>query len=352
MVTGWPGAGCAGAARAGVVLGLGRGGEGMLGAADLGGSGLFRRVGDFPARVVGRGGVGVQGVQGEVGAGVAEVVLLPRHREVSRQQTSPAASGVGGQRVDLPGPAAAGGDPAADLPQADCLPLARPVVDGQGDRRVGQVVLVLAAPVIGAGDGRERVGGQLGGRALAPGEQVEPGRGVMSANRAGDQPPRSKHTVTRRPWPAMARRSGSRRANSPASESDGSAVTMNTGSPSWPVTRILHRGRGGELPPRHVGLLHVPGPVVDPGVPVHVEEPERVRPGRGVAAGQRHDQVRGLPGGGELAELAADRLDLRRPVQPEHPAQRRGRDPGGALGPTAARPAPGTPRSAASPVIP
>ena len=61
---------------------------------------------------------------------------------------------------------------------------------------------------------------------------------VMSANRAGDQPPRSKHTVTRRSWPAMARRSGSRRRSSPASESDGSATTMNTGSPSWPVTQV------------------------------------------------------------------------------------------------------------------
>ena len=52
-----------------------------------------------------------------------------------------------------------------------------------------------------------------------------------------------------------------------------------------------------------------------------------------MAAGQRHDQVRCLAGRGELAELAADRLDLRRPVQAEHPAQRAGRDPRGALGP-------------------
>ena len=50
-------------------------------------------------------------------------------------------------------------------------------------------------------------------------------------------------------------------------------------------------------------------------------------------AGQRHDQVRCLGGRGELAELAADRLDFRRPVQAEHPAQRAGRDPGGAFGP-------------------
>ena len=62
--------------QAGVALGLGRGGE-DLGVADLGGGGFLGRVGDLPVRVVGRGGVGVQGVQGEVGAGVAEVVLLP-----------------------------------------------------------------------------------------------------------------------------------------------------------------------------------------------------------------------------------------------------------------------------------
>jgi transposase InsO family protein len=48
-----------------------------LGVADLGGGGFLRRVRDLPVRVVGRGGVGVQGVQGEVGAGVAEIVLLP-----------------------------------------------------------------------------------------------------------------------------------------------------------------------------------------------------------------------------------------------------------------------------------
>jgi hypothetical protein len=49
-------------------------------------------------------------------------------------------------------------------------------------------------------------------------------------------------------------------------------------------------------------------------VPVGVEEPERGRPGGGMVASQRHDQLTGPAGGGELAELAADRLDLRRPV--------------------------------------
>ena len=52
----------------------------------------------------------------------------------------------------------------------------------------------------------------------------------------------------------------------------------------------------------------------------------------GVAAGDRQLQVRGLAGGGELAELAAQRLDLRRPVQAQDPAEGGGRDPGGALG--------------------
>ena len=61
---------------------------------------------------------------------------------------------------------------------------------------------------------------------------------VMSANRAGDQPPRSKHTVTRRPSPDDLPQRGSSRRSSPARESDGSATTMNTGSPSWSVTQV------------------------------------------------------------------------------------------------------------------
>ena len=154
MVTGWPGGRVAQRGQAGVALGLGRGGE-DLGAADLGGGGFLRRVGDLPVRVVGRGGVGVQGVQGEVGAGVAEVVLLPPPRGQPPADLPGGQVGAGGQRVDLPGAAAAGGDPAGDLPQADRLPLARPVADAQRDGGVGQVVFVLPAAVIGAGDGGE-----------------------------------------------------------------------------------------------------------------------------------------------------------------------------------------------------
>jgi hypothetical protein len=44
------------------------------------------------------------------------------------------------------------------------------------------------APVIGAGDGGERVGGQVWGRALAPGEQVESGMMTQRARPFGSDP--------------------------------------------------------------------------------------------------------------------------------------------------------------------
>jgi site-specific DNA recombinase len=97
--------------------------------------------------------------------------------------------GTGGQRVDLPGAAAAGGHAAGDLPQGDLLPLARPVADGQRHHRVGQVILMLPAAVIGAGDGGELAGGDVGGRALAPGEQVEPGPGDVGEQGRGPAAP-------------------------------------------------------------------------------------------------------------------------------------------------------------------
>ncbi len=205
--------------------------------ADLGGGGFLGRVGDLPARVVGRGGVGVQGVQGEVGAGVAEVVLLPPPRGQPPADFPGGQVGAGGQRVDLPGAAAAGGHPAGDLPQADRLPLARPVVDAQRHHGVGQVVLVLPAAVVGAGDRGELGGGQVGGRALAPGEQVEPGPGDVGEQGRGPAAPVKAH----RHAPPLADdlpQLGQQPRSSPASDSDGSATTMNTGSPSWPVTQV------------------------------------------------------------------------------------------------------------------
>ena len=50
---------------------------GRFGGPDAGGCGLPGRVGHQPVRVVGGGGVAAGGVEREVGAGVAEVVLLP-----------------------------------------------------------------------------------------------------------------------------------------------------------------------------------------------------------------------------------------------------------------------------------
>ncbi|HEX9519990.1 MAG TPA: hypothetical protein VF940_27920 [Streptosporangiaceae bacterium] len=55
-----------------------------------------------------------------------------------------------------------------------------------------------------------------------------------------------------------------------------------------------------------MGLLHSAGPVVGAGVPVGIEEAQRVRLRGGVTVGQRHHQLVGLAGSGELAELAAD----------------------------------------------
>jgi hypothetical protein len=89
--------------------------------------------------------------------------------------------------VDLPGAAALGGDPAGDLPQRHRLALARTLADGQGHRGVGELVLMSPSPVIGAGDGRERVRGQVRGRAFTPGEQAEPGRGDVR-EQAGRRP--------------------------------------------------------------------------------------------------------------------------------------------------------------------
>ena len=188
------------------------------------------------------------------------------------------------------------------------------------------------APVIGAGDGREGLSGQVGGGPLAPGEHAEPGRGDVREQGRGPAAPVKAH---RYPPPcahdlAQVRQQAAQLPGQRVrrlGDHHEHRIAVLIGDPG------LHRRGGGELQPRHVCLLHLPGPVVHAGVPVHVQEPQRVRPGGGVAAGQHHHQLRGLARSGQLAELAADRLDLRRPVQPEHPAQRRRRHPGGALGP-------------------
>jgi hypothetical protein len=61
--------------------------------------------------------------------------------------------------------------------------------------------------------------------------------------------------------------------------------------------------RGGELEPGYVHLLHVAGAEVRPlfGMPVNVEEPELTGAGGGMVAGDRHLQLLGPPGRGQLA---------------------------------------------------
>ena len=110
MVGGLAGGGAAQLEQRGVAGGLGRLGGGF-GLPDPGGRGLAGRVGHHPVRVVGGGGVGVQGVQGEAGAGVAEVVLLPPPRGQPPAHLPGGQVGAGGQRVDLPGGAGRGRGP-------------------------------------------------------------------------------------------------------------------------------------------------------------------------------------------------------------------------------------------------
>ncbi len=85
--------------------------------------------------------------------------------------------------MHLPGGAVGGGLAAGDLPQRDLLALARALADLQGDRGVGELVLVAAAAVVGAGDRGERGAGQVGDRAFAVGEQAGPGGGDAGEQR-------------------------------------------------------------------------------------------------------------------------------------------------------------------------
>src|SRR5258706_15549466 len=95
-----------------------------------------------------------------------------------------------------------------------------------------------------------------------------------------------------------------------------------------------------------MGLLHSAGPVVGAGVPVGIEEAQRVRLRGGVTVGQRHHQLVGLAGSGELAELAADIVltSGARSTPSTRPSP-----PGGMLGPP---PAPGLPARARDPSVP
>ena len=66
-------------------------------------------------------------------------------------------------------------------------------------------------------------------------------------------------------------------------------------------------------------------------MPVDVEHRRLLGAGLDTTTRHRGDPVAGLAGLGEQPDLAADRLDLRRPVQTQHPPQRDRVDPGRAL---------------------
>ena len=234
--------------------------------------------------------------------------------------------------MDLPCVSVAGGDPAGDLPQGHGLALARPLGNAQFGGGVGQVVLVIPAPVISALDGGELRGGQVRGCSLRQVSRSKPAS-RMSANSAGDQPPRVE--AHRHP-PALT--SDLPQVREQAAQLAGQGVRRLGDHHEHRIPVLIGHpgllgGGSGELQPRDVSFLDLPGAEVGAGVPVGIKEPERVRAGGGVPAGQGHDQLMRLAGRCQLGELAADGLDLRRPVQAEHPAQRARRHPGRALGP-------------------
>ena len=93
----------------------------------------------------------------------------------------------------------------------------------------------------------------------------------------------------------------------------------------------LHRGRGGELQPRHMGFGDPAGALIGAHMPVDVAHRRLLGAGLDVTARHRGDPVAGLARLGEQPDLATDRLDLRRPVQTQHPPQRDRVDPRRAL---------------------
>ena len=134
--------------------------------------------------------------------------------------------------MDLAGGAVPGRDPAGDLAQVNRLPLARSFADVQRDRGVGQVVLVLPAPVIGAGDGGERVG--------------EQGRGPAAPVKVHRHPAAFAHDLPQlREQSAQFAGERLRRLG----DDHEHRVAVLAGDPG------LLGGRGGELRPRDVHLL-------------------------------------------------------------------------------------------------
>ena len=190
---------------------------------------------------------------------------------------------------------------------------------------VGAAVLVGVA-VLG-----ELVLVDVGGGALAPGQGVEPGRVQVGEQRRGPAA-----AVEPDQHPAVVADGGAQLGDQPAQlggqrsrrfgHHHQQRIPGGIGHPGF------HRGRGGELQPRHMGFRDRPGALVGAHMPVDVEHRGLLGAGLEVTTRHRGDPVAGLAGLGEKPDLAADRLDLRRPVQTQHPPQRDRVDPCRALG--------------------
>ena len=163
MVVLVPGAGLRSAVSFSRRARLGFGGRVLRGRYCSGG-GLLRRVRDQPARVVGDGGVGVEGAGGKVGAAVAEVVFLPlpAGHPVDDAGGGQVAGRAGGQDVHLAAGVAAVRLAASDLPQLQHAARVPALADGQLHCGVGEVVLVLAAVVSGPAGRGEGFAGRAG----------------------------------------------------------------------------------------------------------------------------------------------------------------------------------------------
>ena len=99
---------------------------------------------------------------------------------------------------------------------------------------------------------------------------------------------------------------GNSRRSSLVSESDGSATTMNTGSPFCPVTQVsIVAGRGTSAGP-HVSSASAGSRSRLARVRAYART-ECIWPGGGRAAGKRHRQLRGPARGGQLGQLGSVR---------------------------------------------
>ncbi len=171
----------------------------------------------------------------------------------------------------------------------------------------------------------------VGGLAFAPGQGVEPGRVQVGEQRRGpaaavepDQHPPviADHVAQLGDQPAQLGGQGGGRLGQHHQQ----RIPGGIGDPGF------QGGRGGELQPRHMGFGDLAGALIGAHMPVDVEHRGLLGAGLDMTARHRGDPVTGLARRGEQPDLAADRLDLRGPVQPQHPAQRDRVDAGGALG--------------------